>query len=150
VQELRFGDNDTLSAQVATLVEADYLFLMTDVDALYTANPKVRPPILTVIMQLERVISALPYLAKPPFLCVLQPAHDDGGIPLQQHFLAPAVEHQWHICTLSQGGMDDIDTRHSFPGMPLFWPLALWHHSCGSAQATGTAGSSDFWLLVLC
>lgn len=41
VQELRFGDNDTLSAQVATLVEADYLFLMTDVDALYTANPKV-------------------------------------------------------------------------------------------------------------
>lgn len=42
MQELRFGDNDTLSAQVATLVEADYLFLMTDVDALYTANPKVR------------------------------------------------------------------------------------------------------------
>jgi glutamate 5-kinase len=42
VQELRFGDNDTLSAQVATLVEADYLFLLTDVDALYTANPKVR------------------------------------------------------------------------------------------------------------
>lgn len=42
VQELRFGDNDTLSAQVATLVDADYLFLMTDVDALYTANPKVK------------------------------------------------------------------------------------------------------------
>ena len=42
VQELRFGDNDTLSAQVAALVEADWLFLMTDVDALYTANPKVR------------------------------------------------------------------------------------------------------------
>lgn len=41
VQELRFGDNDTLSAQVATLVDADYLFLLTDVDALYTANPKV-------------------------------------------------------------------------------------------------------------
>ncbi|KAF6260018.1 Aspartate/glutamate/uridylate kinase [Scenedesmus sp. NREL 46B-D3] len=43
VQELRFGDNDTLAAQVATLVEADYLFLMTDVDALYTANPKIDP-----------------------------------------------------------------------------------------------------------
>lgn len=26
---------------MATLVEADYLFLLTDVDALYTANPKV-------------------------------------------------------------------------------------------------------------
>jgi glutamate 5-kinase len=42
VQELRFGDNDTLSALVATLVDADYLFLTTDVDALYTSNPKVR------------------------------------------------------------------------------------------------------------
>jgi glutamate 5-kinase len=41
MQELRFGDNDTLSAQVATLVQADWLFLMTDVDCLYTANPKV-------------------------------------------------------------------------------------------------------------
>ncbi|GBF97007.1 glutamate 5-kinase [Raphidocelis subcapitata] len=43
VQELRFGDNDTLSALVATLVDADYLFLTTDVDALYTANPKLDP-----------------------------------------------------------------------------------------------------------
>lgn len=65
VQELRFGDNDTLSAQVATLVEADYLFLMTDVDALYTANPKVRPLLYNVIFQLELVISALPYLGEP-------------------------------------------------------------------------------------
>jgi glutamate 5-kinase len=39
VQELRFGDNDTLAAHVATLVHADWLFLMTDVDGLYTANP---------------------------------------------------------------------------------------------------------------
>ncbi|KAG1659378.1 hypothetical protein FOA52_007841 [Chlamydomonas sp. UWO 241] len=43
VQELRFGDNDTLSAHVAALVKADWLFLMTDVDALYTANPKSDP-----------------------------------------------------------------------------------------------------------
>jgi hypothetical protein len=41
MQELRFGDNDTLAAQVAALVQADWLFLMTDVDHLYTANPKV-------------------------------------------------------------------------------------------------------------
>ena len=43
VAELRIGDNDTLSAQVATLVRADWLFLMTDVDALYTANPAADP-----------------------------------------------------------------------------------------------------------
>ena len=41
--ELRFGDNDTLSAQVAVMIGADWLFLLTDVDALYTANPNVDP-----------------------------------------------------------------------------------------------------------
>ena len=39
VEELKFGDNDTLSAQVAALVDARWLFLLTDVDGLYTANP---------------------------------------------------------------------------------------------------------------
>ncbi|KAK9816249.1 hypothetical protein WJX74_001808 [Apatococcus lobatus] len=43
VQQLRFGDNDTLSAEVATLVKADWLFLLTDVDHLYTDNPNTNP-----------------------------------------------------------------------------------------------------------
>lgn len=43
VEQLRYGDNDTLSAQVAALVEANALFLLTDVDALYTANPSRDP-----------------------------------------------------------------------------------------------------------
>lgn len=43
VDELKFGDNDTLSALVASLVDADWLFLMTDVDRLYTANPRTNP-----------------------------------------------------------------------------------------------------------
>ena len=43
VQHTKFGDNDTLSAHVAALVDADYLFLLTDVDGLYTANPNTTP-----------------------------------------------------------------------------------------------------------
>lgn len=43
VEELKFGDNDTLSAQVASLVEADWLFLLTDVDRLYSADPRYDP-----------------------------------------------------------------------------------------------------------
>ena len=38
--ELKLGDNDTLSAWVAYLVDADTLMLLTDVDGLYSANPK--------------------------------------------------------------------------------------------------------------
>ncbi len=41
--ELKFGDNDTLSALVANLVAADYLFLLTDVDQLYSADPRQDP-----------------------------------------------------------------------------------------------------------
>lgn len=51
VEELKFGDNDTLSARVASLVEADWLFLLTDVDRLYSADPRFDPeaePIVTV------------------------------------------------------------------------------------------------------
>jgi glutamate 5-kinase len=51
VEELKFGDNDTLSALVASLVEADWLFLLTDVDRLYSADPRSNPdaqPILQV------------------------------------------------------------------------------------------------------
>jgi glutamate 5-kinase len=43
VDELKFGDNDTLSALVASLVEADWLFLLTDVDRLYSADPRYNP-----------------------------------------------------------------------------------------------------------
>lgn len=43
VEELRFGDNDTLSALVASLVSADGLFILSDVDALYDADPRTNP-----------------------------------------------------------------------------------------------------------
>ena len=38
--EIRFGDNDTLGALVANLVEADALIILTDQDGLYTADPR--------------------------------------------------------------------------------------------------------------
>jgi glutamate 5-kinase len=43
IEELRFGDNDILSAQVAGLVHADLLIILTDTDGLYTADPRKDP-----------------------------------------------------------------------------------------------------------
>jgi glutamate 5-kinase len=43
VEELKFGDNDTLSARVSNLVKAKWLILFTDVAGLYSANPHVDP-----------------------------------------------------------------------------------------------------------
>ncbi|KAK9728982.1 Glutamate 5-kinase [Basidiobolus ranarum] len=48
VAEIRFGDNDTLSAITAGIIHADYLFLLTDVDCLYTDNPRTNPSALPV------------------------------------------------------------------------------------------------------
>ncbi len=41
VDELKIGDNDTLSATVATLVDADVLIILSDIEGLYSANPQV-------------------------------------------------------------------------------------------------------------
>ncbi len=50
VEELKFGDNDTLSALVASLVEADWLFLLTDVDRLYSADPRFVPNAQPIVL----------------------------------------------------------------------------------------------------
>ena len=44
--EIRYGDNDRLAAQVAGMAGADVLLLLSDVDGLYTANPRVDPTAL--------------------------------------------------------------------------------------------------------
>lgn len=43
IDRLKFGDNDTLSAKVAGLVDADQLVILSDIDGLYNANPTNNP-----------------------------------------------------------------------------------------------------------
>lgn len=57
--EIRFGDNDSLSAIAAGMVHADYLFLLTDVDCLYTNNPRVDPNAKAI-----RIVRDIPALKK--------------------------------------------------------------------------------------
>jgi len=56
-EELKFGDNDTLSALVASLVEADWLFILTDVDRLYSADPRSVPDAqpITLVSSLQEL-----------------------------------------------------------------------------------------------
>jgi len=42
-EEIRFGDNDRLGARVAEMVGADLLVLLSDIDGLYTADPRADP-----------------------------------------------------------------------------------------------------------
>lgn len=52
VDELKLGDNDTLGAIVAALIDADMLFIATDIDGLYDRDPRVHAdatPLATVV-----------------------------------------------------------------------------------------------------
>ncbi|MFO7812047.1 MAG: glutamate 5-kinase [Pelovirga sp.] len=54
VEEIRFGDNDNLSALVASLVEADLLVILSDVDGFYDRDPS-SDPLARLIPLVERV-----------------------------------------------------------------------------------------------
>ncbi|MBW0488242.1 hypothetical protein O181_027957 [Austropuccinia psidii MF-1] len=57
VAEIKFGDNDTLSAITAAMCHSEFIFLMTDVDFLYTENPCSKPnaQIVNVVYHIEGV-----------------------------------------------------------------------------------------------
>ncbi len=61
--EIRFGDNDTLSAIVTALVEADLLILLSDIDGLFTDDPN-RNPDAEFIGYVEHIDDSLEKMAK--------------------------------------------------------------------------------------
>ncbi|MGY1409569.1 glutamate 5-kinase [Luteimonas sp. A611] len=60
VDELKLGDNDNLAAIVAALVDADVLFIATDIDGLYDADPRRNPDArpIQVVSQLTPALLA--------------------------------------------------------------------------------------------
>ena len=72
--EIRFGDNDRLAARVAEMVQADTLVLLSDIDGLYTADPKRDPAArhIPVVARLTPEIEAMG--GEPP------PGYSSGGM----------------------------------------------------------------------
>ena len=56
--EIQFGDNDTLSAKVATMINADLLIILSDIDGLYSSDPKQDPDarIMTEVHEISEEI----------------------------------------------------------------------------------------------
>jgi len=72
--EIRFGDNDRLAARVAEMVQADQLILLSDIDGLYTADPRRDPDArhVPVVESLTPEIEAMG--GEPP------PGYSSGGM----------------------------------------------------------------------
>ncbi|RPF47132.1 glutamate 5-kinase [Thermodesulfitimonas autotrophica] len=62
VDEIRFGDNDTLSALVTNLIDAEMLLILSDVDGLYTADPR-KDPAARFIPEVEKITPELEAVA---------------------------------------------------------------------------------------
>jgi len=61
--QIQFGDNDTLSAYVSKIINADLLIILSDIDGLYTADPKSNPN-ATIIPQINAITKNIENLAK--------------------------------------------------------------------------------------
>jgi glutamate 5-kinase len=63
VDEIKFGDNDSLAARVAVLTEANLLIILSDVEGLYTAPPDPNattlPPVIRTVAKIESALQDL-------------------------------------------------------------------------------------------
>ena len=62
VDEVKIGDNDRLSAMVASLVDAELLIILSDIDGVYTANPS-KDPNATIIDEIPEITPAVEKIA---------------------------------------------------------------------------------------
>jgi glutamate 5-kinase len=66
VEEIKFGDNDNLSAMITLLMDADILINLTDIDGLYSSDPRMNPdaeliPVVSAIKKsIEKLASGIP------------------------------------------------------------------------------------------
>ncbi len=67
--EIRFGDNDRLAARVAAMISADTLILLSDIDGLYTADPRSDPAArhIPAVAQMTPEIEAMAGEAPPGY-----------------------------------------------------------------------------------
>lgn len=72
--EIRFGDNDRLAARVAQMISADTLVLLSDIDGLYTADPRKDPDAAHIPMVRELTPEIEGMAGEPP------PGYSSGGM----------------------------------------------------------------------
>jgi glutamate 5-kinase len=122
--EISFGDNDFLAAQVAVLVGADLLVLLTDTDGLYTANPRRDPSAQLVEEVTDHAV-----------LDSFQIGHDRsplGSGGMRSKVVAAEMATAAGIPTVIAGGLVPDSIRRAWAGEPggtRFAPQATRHSS---------------------
>jgi glutamate 5-kinase len=72
--EIRFGDNDRLAARVAAMMNADTLVLLSDIDGLYSADPRIEPD-AAFVPEVPKITPEIEAMAG-----TAPPGHSSGGM----------------------------------------------------------------------
>lgn len=114
--EIRFGDNDRLAARVAAMMNADALVLLSDIDGLYSGDPRSDPE-ARFIPEVERVTAEIEAMAgKAP------PGYSSGGMVTK--LAAARVANQGGCHMLIADGRREHPLRAVQDGGRCTWFLA--------------------------
>ena len=134
--EIRFGDNDRLAARVAEMMQADQLVLLSDIDGLYTADPK-RDPSATHIPLVEALTPEIEAMGGDP-----PPGYSSGG--MRTKLVAARIATQSGTAMAIAVGAVPYPLRALIEGARCTWflpavdgPSARKRWIAGSLQAAG-------------
>ncbi|NNL65474.1 MAG: glutamate 5-kinase [Myxococcales bacterium] len=104
-EEIRFGDNDNLSATILNLVGGDLLVLLTDVDGLYERRPEPGEPLPARFDVVEKIDAKIRRAASGP-----GSAFGSGGMMTKLE-AAQTAAHSGAATVVCNGGRRDVLTR---------------------------------------
>lgn len=118
VDEIKLGENDNLSALVAGLVDAEMLFLLSDVDGFYTADPR-KSPDAGLIHDVKEITAELEGLAGEAG------SMGTGGMATKLQAARIAM-HSGVVTVIARSGKKDVLRRIVAGELEgtVFWPLA--------------------------
>jgi len=138
-EEIRYGDNDRLAARTAQLVQADLLVLLSDVDGLYSADPR-RDPDARHLPVIERLT--------PEILSMASGANSEAGVGtggMATKLAAVQIAGSAGCATLIASGLTDHPLQKVLQGAkaslfhPSTAPLHAWKQwIAGSVAPAGT------------
>ncbi len=129
--EIRFGDNDRLAARVAEMMQADQLILFSDIDGLYTADPRQTPlsTHIPIVKTLTPEIEAMG--GEPP------PGYSSGG--MRTKLMAARIATRAGTAMAIALGHRDHPLAELVDGAPCTWFLPS--PEARSARKNWLAGS---------
>jgi len=122
--EVRYGDNDRLAARVASMCEADCLFLLSDINGLYTMNPSNNPE-AELVREVKNITPAIEHMAGDP----ISTGFGSGGMITKIAAAKIAVASGCHMVITK--GTDFEPIQKYFAG-----GKGTWFHASGNPLAS--------------